>query len=85
MARGREGVAKRARERARQEKQEAKRRKRTTSADTVDTISASDETALMEEFRELSERHAAGLVADDQYASERSRIFVELGIETDAD
>jgi hypothetical protein len=39
----------------------------------------------MEEFRELSERHADGLVPDDEYAAERSRIFGELGIEVDVD
>jgi len=39
----------------------------------------------MEEFRVLSERHADGLVADEIYAQERHRIFVELGIETDED
>ncbi len=37
----------------------------------------------MEEFRELSERHAGGLVSNDDYAEERSRIFGELGIDVD--
>ena len=39
----------------------------------------------MEEFRVLSERHAAGNVTDELYAEERHRIFVELGIESDDD
>ena len=41
--------------------------------------------SMMEEFRELSERHAAGRVAEDVYNQERHRIFVELGIETEDD
>ncbi len=41
-----------------------------------------DESALMEEFRVLSERHAAGLVTDETYADDRQRIFGELGIDT---
>jgi hypothetical protein len=39
--------------------------------------------ALMEEFRLLSERHAAGLLDESAYQTERHRIFVDLGIETD--
>ena len=39
----------------------------------------------MEEFRVLSERHAAGKVTDDEYGAEKHRVFVELGIETEAD
>ena len=34
----------------------------------------------MEEFRELSERNAAGLVSVDEYTAERTRIFEALGI-----
>ena len=85
---GREGVAKRAKERARQERQEAKRQRRQagpeegSDTEAVDP-EAPDEMALMEEFRELSERHAAGHVSEDDYSAERHRIFVELGIESD--
>ena len=83
---GREGIAKRARERARQERQAAKReRRQAASASETDPEDAPDETALMEEFRVLSERHAAGNVTDELYAEERHRIFVELGIESDDD
>ena len=83
--RGREGAAKRAKERARQERQEAKRQKRWESPDETEATSAEpvDEMALMEEFRLLSERHAAGLLDDAGYETERHRLFVELGIETD--
>ena len=42
-----------------------------------------DEMALMEEFRLLSERHAAGLIDDAGYQAERHRLFVDLGIETE--
>jgi hypothetical protein len=85
VARGREGVAKRARERARQEKQEAKRQRRWNTEPADDAAEAPDEAELMEEFRVLSERHADGLVPDDEYAAERVRIFGELGIQVEAD
>jgi hypothetical protein len=76
-------MAKRARERARLERQEAKRQRRESSSAVADAKEAPDEAALMEEFRVLSERNAAGLLAEDIYAQEKHRIFVELGIETD--
>ena len=44
-----------------------------------------NEDALMEEFRLLSERRAAGNLSNDLYEDERHRIFVELGLETDDD
>ncbi len=81
--RGREGMAKRARERARQERQEAKRLRRQARTETAADRDVPDEAALMEEFRVLSERRAAGTVSEDTYAAERHRIFVELGIESD--
>ena len=46
-------------------------------------LESPDEAALMEEFRVLSERHAAGHLSNDFYTEERHRIFVELGIESD--
>jgi len=77
-------MAKRARERARLERQAAKRERRHSSSSVApDPEDAPDESELMEEFRVLSERHAAGLVTDDVYQQERHRIFVDLGIETD--
>lgn len=82
--RGREGMAKRARERARQERQEAKRNRRQAMGEgAVESTDAPDEVALMEQFRDLSERHAAGAVTEAVYNEERHRIFVELGIEPD--
>lgn len=81
MARGREGMGKRARERARLEKQEAKRLRREAIADETTGPTAADEARLMEEFRLLSERFAASEVSEGVYNTERDRIFTELGIE----
>lgn len=81
MARGREGMAKRARERARQERQEAKRIRRETTADESAGPDPDDEATLMEEFRLLSERRAASEVSEATFEAERQRIFAELGIE----
>ena len=78
-------MAKRARERARQERQEEKRLRRESIAEATATQDAPNEDALMEEFRLLSERRAAGNLSDDLYEDERHRIFVELGLETDDD
>jgi seryl-tRNA synthetase len=75
-------MAKRARERARQERQEAKRQRRQSVSEiAADVKDEPDEAELMEEFRVLSERHAAGLVAEDRYVQQRHRIFAALGIE----
>lgn len=80
--RGREGIAKRARERARQERQKAKREKRLSASETAaDPTGGTAEAELMEEFRVLSEGRAAGVVAEDTYGEERQRIFAALGIE----
>ena len=35
----------------------------------------------MEEFRQVSESHAAGNISQDVYDQERARIFEELGLE----
>lgn len=78
-------MAKRARERARQERQEEKRLRRESIAEATATQEAPNEDALMEEFRLLSERRAAGNLSNDLYEDERHRIFVELGLETDDD
>jgi len=77
-------MAKRARERVRKEQQDAKRERRhSTSRAVVNPEDARDEALLMEEFRLLSERHAAGHIAKAFYDQERHRIFGELGIETE--
>ena len=78
-------MAKRARERARQERQEEKRLRRESITEATATQDAPNEDALMEEFRLLSERRAAGNLSNDLYEDERHRIFVELGLETDDD
>lgn len=76
-------MAKRARERARQERQQAKRERRQSASTAEADVEAPDESALMEEFRVLSERHAAGTVSEDDYSEERQRIFEQLGIDSD--
>ena len=81
--RGREAALKRAREKARLEKREAKQaKKEARQADGPDETPVNEE-ALMEEFARLSERHENGHVSVDDYESERHRIFVELGIESE--
>lgn len=81
--RGREGVLKRQREKARQEKQEAKREKRLARGNDTSDESDVDEDALMEEFARLSARFENNQISIDQYEKERHRIFVDLGIESD--
>lgn len=77
-------MAKRARERSRQEQKVAKRERREQAAAASESAEdGPDEAALMEEFRVLSESHAAGNISDEILATERHRIFVELGIESD--
>ena len=58
---------------------------RESIAEATATQDAPNEDALMEEFRLLSERRAAGNLSNDLYEDERHRIFVELGLETDDD
>ena len=66
--RGREGIAKWAREQARKKKQDAKRERRhAPSPDTDDPADAPNEDGLYEEFRLLSERHAAGQISRALY------------------
>lgn len=82
--RSQESFQKRARERARQEKQADKRAKRRDSGSTEDdSLSQSDEDALMQEFARLSARYEADLISTEQYSDERQRIFSELGLEPD--
>lgn len=67
---------------ARQEKQAEKRKKRRVSGSDEETFSKADETALMEEFAELSARLESGQISMDEFDEERERIFGELGLET---
>ncbi len=86
MARsGGDAAAKRARE-LRKEQQKADKRERREAATTnVESIPAETEAALMEEFASLSEKFESDQINATQYAEERHRIFVALGIETDDD
>lgn len=85
MSRGREGMGKRQRELARERQKEAKRLRREALTSETDGPDGAQELRLMDEFRVLSERHAAGEVSDATLSAERHRIFVELGLEKDPD
>lgn len=80
---GREAALKRARERARQEKKEAKREKADARKSEETPVEPVSESALMEEFAQLSERHATDQISTADYEEEKRRIFIELGIETE--
>jgi hypothetical protein len=80
--RGREGVLKRQREKARQDKQQAKREKRQSRENESSDEPDVNEDALMEEFARLSARYENSQISIDQYEKERHRIFEELGIES---
>lgn len=79
---GREAMAKRARERARLEKQEAKLERREAKV-ADDPIPRPDQDVLMEQFAALSQRFERGDITEATYNDERRRIFEELGIQTD--
>jgi hypothetical protein len=82
MARSGETFAKRQREKARQEKQAAKRAKRLSKDDEdVTTDEGPDLDALMEEFRIISEQHAAGDLPTEEFEERRDQILVQLGVE----
>lgn len=84
MAKNRgDAIIKRAREQARQVKREAKQAKREARANDSSTLSASTEAALLDEYARLSADFEADAIGQARYDSERSRIFTELGIETD--
>lgn len=79
--RGREGALKRQREKIRQEQKAIKREKRQANRDNQVSAAVPNETALMEEFARVSERHDSGQMSHSDYEAERARIFDELGIE----
>jgi hypothetical protein len=83
--RGREAMAKRSRELARQQKKEEKQERQEAKGDGPPKLTADDETHLLEEFARLSDQYAADHVSQSHFDEERHRIFVALGIETDAD
>lgn len=78
-------MGKRARERARLEKQEAKKLRREELADGSPTSSEAEAAVLMEQFRQLSERHAANSISQADFIEERRRIFELLDIEIPED
>ena len=82
MARSGETFAKRQREKARQEKQAAKRARRLEKGeDDPVTDEGPDLDALMEEFRIISEQHAAGDLPTEEFEERRDKILVQLGVE----
>ena len=81
--RSRESFQKRAREKARQEKQAEKREKRQSSAADDETVSKSEESALMEEFASLSALLESDQITTARFNEERERIFGELGLQAD--
>ena len=75
-----ETFGKRQREKARLERQAAKRERREAARYEEPEDEGPDESALMERFRVLSERHAAGEMTAEAYESERAKIFEALGL-----
>jgi hypothetical protein len=72
---------KRQRERAKKEKAALKRERRQSKPeDGDDTDGPLDEDAILERFRVLNERHAAGTVTVEDFEAERQEIFVLLGL-----
>ena len=70
------------REKARQEKQAAKRARRLDKEeDGLETEEAPDLDALMEEFRIISEKHAAGELESEEFEERRDEILMQLGVE----
>ena len=75
---GSETFQKRERERKRQERAaERRERREARKNDETEPVSTED---LMEQFRILSEQHAAGAIDAETYEAERSEIFVQLGL-----
>jgi hypothetical protein len=73
---------KRQRERAKKEKAALKRERRHSKPEDGDeSVDGSlDEDALLERFRVLNERHAAGTVTLEDFEAERQEIFELLGL-----
>jgi hypothetical protein len=80
--RGREAMAKRSRELARQQKREDKQERQEARTETSIRLAPDDEALLLEEFADLNDRYAANLVSQSHFSEERHRILVALGIET---
>jgi hypothetical protein len=80
---GRESFEKREREKQRQRRSAAKRERREARAEADTAGDTVDGDELMERFRVLSERYAAGAVTPEQYETQRLQIFNELGLDAD--
>ena len=81
MARGRESFDKRQREMDRQKRAAAKRERRLERSNEPTEGPAVDEDALMEEFRIVNEKHAAGELSTEEFEERRTKILAELGVE----
>ena len=78
---GRESFEKREREKKRLQRSAEKREKRENRAEHRGESAPVDSADLMERFRVLSERHAAGAVPSEQYEAQRREIFAALGFD----
>jgi hypothetical protein len=80
---GRESFEKRQRERDRQRRAAEKRARREERKETGpddEAVEGPSADELLEEFRVLSERHAAGAVPDDEFEARREEIYEALGM-----
>ncbi|MGI9601575.1 MAG: hypothetical protein ACR2QE_06810 [Acidimicrobiales bacterium] len=82
MAKSPQSFAKRQRERLKQEKQAAKRSQREERKREREEAGdpEHDEAELYEQFRLLSEQHAAGAITTEDFEARREEIFVKLGL-----
>ena len=82
MAKSPQSFAKRQRERLKQEKQAAKRSQREERKREREEAGEPehDEAELYEQFRLLSEQHAAGAITTEDFEAQREEIFVKLGL-----
>jgi hypothetical protein len=78
---GSESFEKREREKKRQQRSAAKRERREARAEPDTGADVVDSEELMERFRILSERYAAGAVTREQYEVQRLQIFGDLGLD----
>lgn len=81
--RGREAMAKRARELARQQRREEKQERLESRPDPTPKLNVEDETELLEAFARLNDEYASDRIGADAFSKERQRILVALGIEQD--
>ncbi len=80
MAKGRESFEKRRLQKVRQERKVEKRDRRELRKG-EEGSEAPDEVTLMERFRLISEQRSAGALTEQDYETQRRKIFVALGLE----